>query len=80
MTYYYFCFFLFIIIGYLIVTDSSIAKFFDFSLRLLRIQYEKTKWWLIHNPRNPIVKYLMWRRSMKMAEQLQKEFNNDKLR
>jgi hypothetical protein len=76
MTYYYFCIFVFLTLGYFIVTDQSVAKFFDFSLRLLRIQYEKNKWWLLNNPRNPIVRYLMWRRSMKLAKELQKEFEN----
>ena len=36
-------------------------------------------WWIINNPRNPIVKYLMWRRSMKMAEDIMKEFKNNTL-
>jgi len=41
------------------------------------LQYEKIKWWLIYNPQNPVVKYLMWRKSMKMAEELMKEYDND---
>lgn len=76
MSYYYFCFFLFIILGYLIVTDQSVAKLFDFSIKLLKFQYEKAKWWLVHNPRNPIVKYLIWKRSIKMAKEIEKEFAN----
>lgn len=74
MQYYYFWFFLFAVAAYFIVTDSSVAKLFDFATRLLRFQYEKTKWWLLNNPRNPIVKYLMWRRAMKLAKELEKEF------
>ena len=31
-------------------------------------------WWVINNPRNPIVKYLMWKRSMKLAEELMREY------
>jgi hypothetical protein len=42
--------------------------------QLARVQYEKVKWWTFHNPANPIIKYLIWRRSMKMAEELMKEF------
>ena len=44
--------------------------------QLAKVQYEKTKWWILHNPANPIVKYLMWRRSMELAEELMKEFEN----
>jgi len=70
---YYSWFFLFFCIGYLIVTDQSVARFFDLLLKIVKFQYEKTKWWLIHNPRNPIVKYLMWRRALKLAKELEKE-------
>ncbi len=42
--------------------------------QLARVQYEKVKWWTLHNPANPVVKYLMWRRAMKIAKELQKEF------
>jgi len=41
--------------------------------QLARVQYEKTKWWIAHNPANPIIKYLMWRRSMKIAKELMEE-------
>ena len=41
--------------------------------QLARVQYEKVKWWAVHNPANPIIKYLMWRRAYKLAEELQKE-------
>jgi len=80
MEYYYFWFFLFATVAYFVVTDQSVSKLFDFSIKLLKFEYEKTKWWIFHNPRNPIVKYLIWRNSMEMAKKLQKEFENDKLR
>ena len=38
--------------------------------QLARVQYEKTKWWILYNPRNPIVKYLMWRRANRLAKEL----------
>jgi len=41
--------------------------------QLARVQYEKVKWWALHNPANPLIKYLIWRRSMKLAKELQKE-------
>jgi len=72
--------FIFIIFGfflYLILTDPSVAASVDLVSKLGKFQYEKTKWWLIHNPRNPIVKYMMWRKSWKMAEELKKEFEEN---
>jgi len=74
MEYYYIWFFLFAIAAYFIVTDNSVAQAFYYVSKLLKFQYGKTKWWLLNNPRNPIVKYLMWRRAMKLAKELEKEF------
>ena len=72
--------FILIIFGflfYLTVTDGSVAAFIDLLFKLLRFEYEKRKWWLLHNPRNPIVKWMMYRRSMKLAEEMMKEFQNE---
>jgi hypothetical protein len=73
--YYFFVLTVFGFFLYLVVTDSSAAAFVDLITKMGRFQYEKTKWWLIHNPRNPVVKWLIYRRSMKMAEELMKEFD-----
>lgn len=73
MTTYTIWFFVFALIAYFIVTDNSIARAFYMLTQLAKVQYEKTKWWILHNPANPIIKYLIWRRSMKLAEELQKE-------
>jgi hypothetical protein len=67
-TYIYFV--IFFCIGYLIVTDQSVARGFYMLTQLARVEYEKVKWWILHNPANPIVKYFMWRRSMKLAKEL----------
>ncbi len=73
-TYIYFV--IFFCIAYLIVIDQSIARAFYMLTQLAQVQYEKTKWWILHNPANPIVKYLIWKKSLKMAEELMKEFEN----
>ena len=73
-TYIYFV--IFFCIAYLIVTDQSVARAFYMLTQLAQVQYEKTKWWILHNPANPIVKYFIWRKSMKMAEELMKEFQD----
>lgn len=75
MTTYYIWFSFFAIIVFLVATDDSIAKAFYIVIQLIKVQYEKTKWWLLNNPANPIVKYFIWKRSMKMAEQLIKELD-----
>ena len=69
----YIYFIIFFCIAYLIVTDQSVARAFYMLTQLARVEYEKTKWWLLHNPANPIVKYFMWKRAIKLAKELQKE-------
>ena len=72
---YYAWFIVFAVVAYFIVTDESVAKFVNYSSRLLKFKYEKTKWWILHNPANPIVKYLMWRRALKLAKEIEKSLN-----
>ena len=72
----YIYFIIFACIGYLIVTDESVAAAFYYLFKLAKSNYEKQKWWLLNNPRNPVVKYLMWRRSMKLAKELMDEYKN----
>ena len=74
MTVYYFWFGIFTFLFYLVATDDSVAYAVTLVSKIVRFQYEKQKWWLLHNPRNPIVKYLIYRNSMKMAKELMKEF------
>lgn len=76
MTSYYIWFVLFAVVVYFIATDESIAAAFYYVTKLAKANYEKQKWWLLNNPRNPVVKYLMWRRSVKLAEEIMKDINN----
>jgi hypothetical protein len=73
----YIYFIIFFCVAYLIITDQSVAKAFYMLTQLARFQYEKAKWWILYNPANPIVKYLMWRRVYKLAEELQKELQSE---
>ena len=72
----YIYFIIFFCIAYLIVTDQSVARAFYMLTQLARVQYEKTKWWILHNPANPIVKYLIWRRSNQLAKELRRELES----
>jgi hypothetical protein len=72
----YIYFIIFFCLAYLIVTDQSVARAFYMLTQLARVQYEKTKWWILYNPANPIVKYFMWRRSNQLAEELMRELES----
>ena len=74
MNAYYFWFGIFTFVFYLVATDDSVAYAVTLVSKIIKFQYEKTKWWLLHNPGNPIVKYLIWRRSLRIAKELEKEF------
>ena len=74
---YYISFIIFAVVAYLIVTDSSVAAAFDYMIKLIKIEYEKKKWWFWNNPRNPIVRFIIWRRSYKLAKELQDELKSN---
>lgn len=76
MTSYYIWILFFAVVAYLIATDNSVAAAFYYVSKLAKSNFEKQKWWLLNNPRNPVVKYLMWRRSMKLAKELMDEYKN----
>ena len=68
-------FVLFAVVMYFIVTDESIAAAFYYVIKLGQGYIQRQWWWLLHNPRNPVVKYMIHRRSLKMAEDLMREIN-----
>jgi hypothetical protein len=68
---------LFAFAAYLICTDQSAAKAFLFVINLIKFQYEKYKWIVIHHPKTPWARYSMHRRSMKLAKELMKELEEN---
>ena len=74
---YYISLLIFAAVAYLLVTDNSIAAAFDYVLKLIRIDFEKKKWWFLNNPRNPIVRFMIWRRSYRLAKELQRELKSN---
>lgn len=73
---YYIWLILFAVVGYIIVSDRNVLDAFVYIFDITKNNIIKQIWWLKNNPKNPIVKYLMHRRSMKMAEELMKEFES----
>jgi len=73
---YYIWFGLFAVISYIIISDKNTSAAFVYIVDIAKIGIRKRIWWLKNNPSNPIVKYLMWHRSIKLAKELQKELTN----
>ena len=65
---------LFTIIGYMIVSDKNVADAFTYVFVIIKNRLILEIWWLKNNPSNPIVKYLLWRKSIKLAKELEREF------
>lgn len=76
--FYYICLSIFALIAYLIVTDSSVATAFVLVFKIFENWLAKIKWIIYNDPRNPIVRFTIHRKSMKMAEELMREFKNQK--
>jgi hypothetical protein len=74
MNIYYTYFAIFFCVAYLIITDQSVAKGFYMLTQLAKNNFQVFIWWLMNNPKMPWVRYSMHRRSMKLAEELMKEF------
>ena len=66
---------LFAVAMYFIVTDESIAAAFYYVTRLAKAYIQRQWWWLLHSPGNPVVKYMIHRRSLKMAEEIMRQIN-----
>ena len=63
---------------YFIVTDESVAAAFYYVIKLISTNIRFHWWWLLHNPQNPVVKYLTYRHSMRIAEELMGKINKHK--
>ena len=71
---FYIWFIIFSCIGYLIVSDASVARLFVLLADLVKIQYQKIKWYIQYSPDNPLVKFMIHRRSLRIAKEMMKEF------
>ena len=73
---YSYWFVIFIFIGYFIVTDSSVARLFLLIGYWIKSEYSKFKWRIFELPDSPIVRWKIHRNSLRIAKELQKEFDN----
>ena len=76
MTIQYIYLVVFFIIAYLIIADANIASACVYIFDIIKNKIKGKVWWMMNNPRNPVVKYMMWRRSMKLAKELMDEYEN----
>ncbi len=61
---------MFAVVAYIIVTDERAAAAFVYVSKLANTEIKRHWWWLTNNPRNPVVKYMIYRRSLRLAKEL----------
>ena len=71
-------FVLFVVVAYFVLTDEGAAAIFYYGFRLANTYIKRQIWWLINNPANPVVKYIIYRRSLKLSKELIAEINTNK--
>ena len=69
---------MFAVVAYIIVTDGRAAAVFFYVSKLANTEIKRHWWWLTNNPKNPVVKYMIYRRSLRIAKELMVEINKDK--
>ena len=69
---------MFAVVAYIIVTDDRAAAAFVYVSKLANTEIRRHWWWLTNNPKNPVVKYMIYRRSLRLSKELMVEINKDK--
>lgn len=70
---YYFWLVFCVIIASIVLIDANVADAIVLTFRWLNIKWMRLKWWVVDNPEQPWANYLIWRRAMKIAKELQNE-------
>ena len=65
------------IFAYFIAVDQSIATYVVLVWKLGKLKYERLKWLILNDTRNPIVKFMIERKYHKMIKEFEKELNKD---
>ena len=61
---------IFAVVAYFILTDENVTAAFVYAFKLVNTNIKRQWWWLLNNPRNPVVKYMMYRKNLKLAKEL----------
>lgn len=66
----YVWFLIFGVLAYIIVTDPNVARAYNYVLELTNTNIRRWWWWTTNNPANPVVKYMIYRKNLKLAKEL----------
>ena len=68
---------IFAVVAYFILTDENVTAAFVYAFKLVNTNIKRQWWWLTNNPANPVVKYIVYRRSLKTSKELIAEINKN---
>jgi len=71
-------FILFAFAAYFIATDENVAKAVYLTGKIVNNKLARFRWWVMHNPRTPWARYFIWRRSLKLARELENEIKMER--
>lgn len=75
-TYYYYSLLLvFVVICFMMSVDKNVSAYIDLVFKLVKLNIQKWIWMIRFHPKNPITNFLAMRKYMKIAKDLEKEFN-----
>lgn len=74
--YHYTLFLIFSIIAIMIVIDANVGDYIILLTKLMSSSLRKYIWILKYHPKNPIMNWIKYRESLRLAEELMKELEN----
>jgi hypothetical protein len=74
--YYYTLFSIFAIILALMVVDPNVGIAISLASKFVSISFQRVFWLIQYHPKNPITNWIMWRRHLKIAKDLENEFKS----
>jgi hypothetical protein len=75
-TYYYTLYTVFAVLVVLVALDSNFARLIDLLAKIVNTNFTRAYLTVWLHPKNPYFRWKVWRRSMKLAKELQKEYGN----
>lgn len=73
--YYYTLIFIFVVVCFMMSVDKNVSAYIDLVFKLVKLNIQKWIWMIRFHPKNPITNFLSMRKYMKVAKELEEEFN-----
>lgn len=72
----YFWLLAFGVVIYVVFRDENVLKAFYYVIESVNANIRRKWWWITNDPSNPVVKYMMYRKNLKLAKELRAKIDN----